>query len=83
MDDVGICVLMVMDDGIGVAMVMYDVRGSSEAPEEPIVRSLAQKCYFYTIFRNKMCQKVYYPKWNPITQPYSQCTPFIYTLEKS
>lgn len=60
---------MVMDDVIGVAMVMDDVRGSSFAPEEPMVRSLAQKCYFYTIFRDKMCQKEYYPKWDPSCHP--------------
>lgn len=62
---------MVMDDVIGVAMVMDDVRGSSWAPEEPMVKYLAQKCYFYTIFRDKMCQKYYYPEWNPVTQFYS------------
>lgn len=39
---------MVMDDVIGVAMVMDYVRGSSEDPEESIVRFLAQKRYFYT-----------------------------------
>lgn len=72
---------MVMDDVIGVAMVMDDVRGSSLAPEEPIVRSLAQKCYFYTIFRDKMCQKEYYPKWDPVTQFYSRCTAF-FTLQR-
>lgn len=71
---------MVMDDVIGVAMVMDDVRGSSLAPEEPIVRSLAQKCYFYTIFRDKMCQKEYYPKWDPVTQFYA--LPFLHFRER-
>lgn len=33
---------MVMIDVVGVAMVMGDVRGSSEDPEEPIVRYLGQ-----------------------------------------
>lgn len=35
-----------MDDVIGVAMLMNDVRGSSEDPKEPIVRYLVQKGYF-------------------------------------
>lgn len=42
-----------------------------------------QEIYLYTIFRNKMCQKVYYLEWNPVTKPYFQCTPFIYTSEKN
>lgn len=71
---------MVMDDVIGVAMVMGEVRCSSWAPEEPMVRSCAQKCYFYTIFRDKMCQKEYYPKWDPVTLFPMHC--LFYTSEK-
>lgn len=40
---------MVMIDVVGVAMVMGDVRGSSQDPAEPIVRYLGQQEYFYTI----------------------------------
>lgn len=45
---------MVMDDVIGVAIVMDDVRGSSWAPEEPMVRSLARNVTF-TLFLEIKC----------------------------
>lgn len=62
MDDVGICVLMVIDDVIGVVIVMDDVRGFLKVFEEFMVRFFDYKCYLYIIFRNKMCLKVYYFK---------------------
>lgn len=54
---------MVMDDVIGVAMVMDDVRGSSEDPEEPIVRYLAQKGYFYTTALSEICLSFTVKQW--------------------
>lgn len=49
---------MVMDDVIVVAMVMDDVRGPSQAPEEPMVRSLAQK-FTCTLFLEIKCVRKY------------------------